>query len=165
MHNNPLARGTRPANSIKCNHGLRNAWWFWIIFIATTSNAASIYRCGNTYSTSDMCANGHAVEINTHTNPHYNALQPTSPAVTELREAEALERKRLASENRVVKQNPPRVIVTSPSAHGLSANTAPTEQTQSMGRGRMPHQYFTAKDPHAPPKKKGNVQTLPPTEK
>jgi hypothetical protein len=165
MDNNPQTWGTSPADSRKPSHVLRTACWLGIFFIATTSDAASIYRCGNTYSTSDLCANGHAVEINTHTNPHYNALQPTSPAVTELREAEALERKRLASENRVVKQNPPRVIVTSPSAHGLSANTAPTEQTQSMGRGRMPHQYFKAKDPHAPPKKKGNVQTLPPTEK
>ncbi len=164
MHIKLLTRGASPTDSIKRDHWLRAAWWLLFVFMVGPTLAANIYRCGDAYSTSDLCANGHAVEINTHTNPRYNALQPTSPAVTELREAEALERKRLASENRVVKQNPPRVIVTSPSAHGFSANTAPTTQTQSTVRGRRPQQYFTAKDPKAPPKKKGNVQTLPPAD-
>ncbi len=165
MHLKPLTKRNSPPDPSKRDHWLRTAWWFWFLFMVAPTHAANIYRCGNAYSTSDLCANGHAEVINTHTEPRDNSLHPTSPAVTELREAEALERKRLASENRVGKQNPPRVIVISPSTHGLSANTAPPAQTQPTPSRRVPHLYFTAKDPNAPPKKKGNVQTLPPAEK
>jgi hypothetical protein len=165
MHIKPLTKGTSPPDPSKRDHWFRAAWRLWFVFMVAPTQAANIYRCGNAYSSTSLCANGHAEEINTHTEPRYNSLQPTSPAVTELREAEALERKRLASENRVGKQNPPRVIVTSPSTHGLSANTATAAQTQPTPNRRVPHLYFTAKDPQALPKKKGNAQALPPLEK
>ena len=143
-----------PADSTKNHHPCRIAGWIWIVLVTVPTYASSIYRCGNSYSTNHVCADGNAVEIKPHVDPpQLRSPHQASPAVSDSKEAEALEKKRLASENKAGKQVLPRVIVTNPSTHANELETA--------HRRHAPNPYFTAKDPNSPPKKKSSTKALP----
>jgi hypothetical protein len=125
--------------------------------------AETVYRCGDEYSTSAMCADGPSAEIKTHAEVRTPTHDGTSPAARDLRDAEALEKNRLRSEKQAAQSIPPRMM---DMRQNLTASNIDETATNLYPRGlrhRRPQSpYFTAKDPNTPPKKKGNAKALPP---
>ena len=161
MHIKHKAQGTNPSHNVKPCQPLQTVWLAWVILMSTPTFAASVYRCGNAYSASNACTEGDAVEIQTHRAGPPSQPSKTSPAFSELKEAQALEKKRLTSERRAETQTPPRVIAISPNkANGIEIST-PTESYPTLHRRHAQSPYFTAKDPNAPTKKKSNAKALP----
>jgi hypothetical protein len=135
------------------------------VLIVTPGWAASIYRCGNTYSASTVCAHGDAVEITPNAEPQSNGPRKTPTSLKDSQEADALERKRLNAENRASRQNATRVIVTAPNKTADIDTGPSTEPHSNSHRRQLKSPYFTAKDPNGPPKKKSNPTSLPPDTK
>jgi hypothetical protein len=132
------------------------------VLIVTPSWAASVYRCGNTYSASTVCPHGDAVEITPNAEPQSNGPRKTTVSSHDSQEADALERKRLNAENRASRQNATRVIVTTPNKTADTDTVPATEPHSNSHRRQLKSPYFTAKDPNSPPKKKGKATSLPP---
>ena len=126
-------------------------------------HAQTIYRCGDEYSTSAICAGGRSALISTPSESHTPAHDKTSSVTQDLREAEALEKIRLRSESRVVQNAPAQMMSTfqNTPAGSTDASAADIRHSNRYTR-RLQSPYFTAKDPNAPPKKKGIAKTLPP---
>jgi hypothetical protein len=135
------------------------------VLFATPSWAASVYRCGNDYSTSALCAQGDAVVITPNAEPQTSGPRKASISSTDAHEADALEKRRLNAENRATRQNATRVIVTAPSKPADIDSVPRTEPHSASRRRPLKSPYFTAKDPNGPPKKKGNAMPLPPDTK
>ena len=132
------------------------------LLIVTPSWAASVYRCGNAYSASDLCPHGDAVEIRPNAEPLSSGLRNTPTSSNDSREADALERRRLSAESRVTRQNAARVIVTAPNKTADIDTVPGTAPYSTSHRHQLKSPYFTAKDPNGPPNKKGNAKSLPP---
>ncbi len=166
MHNNQPSRGTSPSDSSKWLLACRIARHCWIVCTLANTHAASIYRCGSTYSTNNICTESPAIEITPHAVPSPPSRHQVSTAAWELREAEALQRDRMTLENKALKQALPNIIMAPSRANVGGTDTLPASQPHPFAtRRRTPNLYFTAKDPHEPPKKKGNAQALPASEK
>ena len=150
----------------------------WLICLALTLNACCItrthadtmYRCGETYSTSSQCANGAATEIKPS-----SVLQTTGPdkvntATRDLRDAQALEKQRLQAEQQAAQAAP--IRLSTPSAPSTAPSSVPQTELgtnkgnrREKGKGkhvRKPNNpYFTAVDPTAAPKKKSTAKAVP----
>ena len=127
--------------------------------------AETVYRCGDQYSTSAICADARSAEIKTHTDTHASSRDTASPAARDLREAEALEKSRIRSERQATQSVPARMMDTRQNLQPSNADEiATTVRPRGLRNRRLQSPYFTAKDPNAEPKKKGNAKALPSAE-
>lgn len=126
----------------------------WALLITAPASADTAYRCGDAYSALAQCPSGQPVEVKTTSVPRSSAPDTNAAAMRDIREAEALEKKRLQAE----RQAGPNAAVrlSAPS----DAERAPMPSKGKHMR-KPPNPYFTAKDPSAPTKKKGNAKALP----
>ena len=125
-----------------------------LVFIGIgDSQAEAVYRCGNSYSRSSLCAQEAATEVSAHTEPRHQASTTKSIAANDQREADALEKKRLQAE-RLAAQNQPAHVVVAPAQSQSVATSETLGQRQKHQKPQSP--YFTAKDPHKPAKKSAN---------
>ena len=138
------------------------------VLLSHTALADPVYRCGEAYSTSSQCANGAATEVKPSTELHITGPDKANAAMRDLRDAQALEKKRLQAEQHTAQSA--QIQLSTPSA--TSANSSSSSVTQnepiankSMRKGkhaRKPNSpYFTAVDPKAKPKKKSTAKTVP----
>jgi hypothetical protein len=110
-----------------------------------------------------MCTKGHPAEIRPHAELRTSGYDSVSATTRDLREAEALEKTRIRSEKQVMQSTSVRPI---DMHQNLPMGNADEPATNPRRAGRhtrkLQSPYFTAKDPNAPPKKKGNAKALPP---
>ena len=134
-------------------------WWVGLLRLPLTSlflfcgdigNSLSetVYRCGNSYSSSSQCAQETATEVNAYSEPPHHTSTPNAIAAKEQREADALEKKRLHDERQATQKLPARMVVVP--AEKQTA-TPPTPQNGKK-LPRSPSPYFTANDPNKPMK-------------
>ena len=135
----------------------------WALLITAPASADTAYRCGDAYSALAQCPSGQPVEVKTTSVPRSSAQDTNAAAMRDMREAEALEKKRLQAERQAGQNAALRL-----SAPGNLGSTSPpyeTERAPMPSKGKHmrkpPNPYFTAKDPSAPTKKKGNAKALP----
>ena len=117
------------------------------------SHSESVYRCGNSYSSSSQCASERATEVNAHSEPGHHVAAPKAMAAREQREADALEKKRLQAERQAVQQQPVQVVISPPQT---SASSPSQSSRHGAKHPKPPNPYFTAKDPNKPAKKPTN---------
>ena len=132
-----------------------------MLLVAASTHADTVYRCGNAYSASDQCTNGPPSEIKASAALRDRAPEKPPRIANDLQEADLLEKKRLLAEHQAAQNAPVRF---NPSANHVNPNHSPERNPiPSQGRRlRKPFSpYFTAKDPNAPSKKKGNATALP----
>jgi len=163
MQNQQKPRGQNPTRSSACLRWLRILSIGLLLLPHARLHAEAIYRCGDEYSSSAICADGRSAEIRTHVEPLIGSKDKTSSPAHDLREAEALEKTRLRSESRALQHAPAPMSYTQ---QNNSTGTAETPVTGVRHGGRQTRRlqspYFTAKDPNALPKKKGSTKALPP---
>jgi len=128
--------------------------------------AETVYRCGDEYSPTAQCTQGHPAAVQTNSELRHSAADKTQSVAThDQQEAEALEKKRLLAQSQAVQNAPVRFSASDPLAN-LNLNTK-AERTPVKHKGkhaRKPQSpYFTAVDPNVPPKKKSNAKALPST--
>lgn len=132
--------------------------------------ADTVYRCGETYSTSSQCTNGTASEVKPISVLHATGQDKDngSSATRDLRDAQALEKQRLQAERQAAQAAPIRFST----ASTPTASPPPTSNTQSeplSHKGKHPSKlarkanspYFTAVDPNISPKKKSTAKAVP----
>jgi len=135
------------------------------VLLPHTLLADMVYRCGESYSTSNRCGVAAATEVKPtsvlHTTEHANPNR-------DLREAEALEKQRLQAEQQATQAAPIRLSTPSaPSVKPPSSNVTHNEPIANTGKRKGKHArkpnsaYFTAVDPTAPPKKKSTAKAVP----
>ena len=133
-----------------------------LLLCSTAVYADTVYRCGESYSTSSQCGNMPATEV-----------KPTSGLATEsstntsahdLRDAQALEKQRLQAQRQAVQTAP--VQINAP----LAPTPAAASHESAVHNGKHPHTrrpaspYFTAVDPnHVQQKKKSTAKAVPAT--
>ena len=163
MQNQQKPRDQNPTRSSAC---LR--WWRFLsigllLLPHARLHAEPIYRCGNEYSSSAICADERSAEIRTHAEPLIGSKDKTSSQAHDLREAEALEKTRLRSESRALQHAPAPISYTQQNNATITTEATVTD-VRHGGRHtrRLQSPYFTAKDPNALPKKKGSTKALPP---
>ena len=133
------------------------------LLTSTHLQAETVYRCGDNYSSSAMCADGRSAEIKTHAEVRTPTHDSISSAARDLHDAEALEKNRLRSEKQTAQNVPPRLMDTRQNLTASNTDETATNLRPRGIRNHRPHSpYFTAKDPNTPPKKKGNAKALPP---
>jgi hypothetical protein len=178
-------KGLTPADLLQrllpCGRDVGNAHTrntHWLISLALTFNAwcitatyaDTVYRCGETYSTSSQCANGTATEVKPS-----SVLKTTGPdkgntATRDLLDAQALEKQRLQAEQQAAQAAP--IRLSTPSAPSTAPSSVPQTELgtnkgnrREKGKGkhaRKPNTpYFTAVDPTAAPKKKSTAKAVP----
>jgi hypothetical protein len=142
---------------------LRYVWMGLLILTSADARTETIFRCGDNYSPSALCADGRSAVIQTPTETHVTLHDKTSTATRDQREADALEKARLSAEHRAMQNASAQIMGTYPN-NAVSHTDVPAADVRQNGRyaRRLHSPYFTAKDPNAPPKKKSSVKTLPP---
>ncbi|WP_310626383.1 hypothetical protein [Limnohabitans sp.] len=124
----------------------------------------TVYRCGEAYSASAQCPDGHAAEvIQPSAELHTHTSNPASVIRQEAREAQTLETKRLQAMQQATPTMP--VGLGTPQQPTPSVTSSSTEYDRKHGKnertGKPKSPYFTAKDPSTPTKKKSNAKALP----
>jgi hypothetical protein len=121
--------------------------------------ADTVYRCGETYSSSNQCAIGAAKEVKPSAVLHSTEPDKANTARRDLRDAQALEKQRLQAEHQAAQAAPIR----------LSEPSANKDKSRENGKGKHArksnHPYFTAVDPTAAPKKKSTAKAVPASSK
>jgi hypothetical protein len=125
--------------------------------------ADTVYRCGEAYSASAHCHQETASELKPQVAPRASSVEKSSASALELKEAQALEKRRLQSEREAIQSVPARI--SSPS-EALGATTKdeylPLHANSTKKRTRkIQSPYFTAVAPNANPKKKSTAQAVP----
>jgi hypothetical protein len=131
--------------------------------------ADTVYRCGETYSSSNQCAGEAAKEVKPNAVLHSNEPDKANTAARDLRDAQALEKQRLQAEQQAAQAVPIRLSAPSaaPSTSNVPLNepSANKDKSRENGKGkraRKPNNpYFTAVDPTAAPKKKSTAKAVP----
>lgn len=150
----PTALKEQIRSNQACKVGLLRLTSICLVFVGVgNSQAEAVYRCGNSYSRSALCAQEAATEVNAHTEPRHQASSTKSIAANDQREADALEKKRLQAE-RLAAQNQLAPVVVTPTQSQSAATSETLGQRQKHQKPQSP--YFTAKDPHKPVKKPTN---------
>jgi hypothetical protein len=139
----------------------------------TPTQADTVYRCGEAYSTSRQCANGVAAEVKPSSALHSTGPDSGNVATRDLRDAQALEKQRLQAEQQAIQAAP--IRLSTPSAPSATQNpnsvtrnepSANKENRREKSKGKKtlkPNSaYFTAVDPTAAPKKKSTAKAVPP---
>jgi hypothetical protein len=138
--------------------------------------ADTVYRCGETYSSSNQCAIGAAKEVKPSAVLPSTEPDKANTARRDLRDAQALEKQRLQAEHQAAQAAPIRLNVPSaPSAAPSTSNvplsepSANKDKSRENGKGKHArksnHPYFTAVDPTAVPKKKSTAKAVPASSK
>ena len=138
--------------------------------LSHTTLADTVYRCGEAYSSSNHCASGTATEVKPNSVMQTEGPDKGHAATRDLRDAQALEKKRLQAEQQAAQAAPIRLSAPSaPSTNPSSSNVTQTEPITKQGKrkgkqARKPSSpYFTAVDPTAAPKKKSTAKAVPAT--
>lgn len=164
MPNQPKSKGQKPTR-FSVHQGSMHIASLSIVLLLPIAQpqAETIYRCGDDYSTSPICADGRSTAIRTPSESHTTERDKTSTAAHDLREANALEKNRLRLESRASLRAPAQAMGTHQNIQ-LSEPDAPAADVRHNGRytRRLQSPYFTAKDLNSPPKKKSSAKTLPP---
>jgi len=127
------------------------------------TQADTVYRCGEAYSTSSQCGHAIATEVKPSSVLHTTGQDKSNSAAHELRDAQALEKQRLQAERQAVQTAPVRVStphVTSPIATHNSP-FVPNDKRQGQHIRKPASPYFTAVDPHAASQKKSTAKAVP----
>jgi hypothetical protein len=136
----------------------------------TPTHADTVYRCGEAYSASSQCANGAATEVKPSSVLQTTGSDKGNTATRDLRDAQALEKQRLQTEQQAAQAAPIRLSAPSaPSAAPLPSSIIHHEPSVNKGNrrdkgkhARKPNNpYFTAVDPNAAPKKKSTAKAVP----
>ena len=132
--------------------------------------ADTVYRCGEAYSSSSQCTNGAATEIKPSSVLQTEGSDKSHAATRDLRDAQALEKQRLQTEQQAAQAAPirlstPSVPSTNPSFSNVTQTAPISKQDKRKGKqARKPSSpYFTAVDPSAAPKKKSTAKAVPAT--
>ena len=137
-----------------------------VALLSHASFADTVYRCGESYSTSSQCTHAAATEVKASVVLQTTGPDPTNAFTRDLRDAQALEKQRLQAEQQAVQTAPVRLNPPS----GLSAKPSPdnASQPEPIARKRKGkhakkanNPYFTAVDPNAAPKKKNTAKAVP----
>ena len=125
--------------------------------------ADTVYRCGEAYSASALCAHGPVSELEPLAEPHTPNIEKGNTTTDELREAQALEKRRLKSENQTIQSTPARGSVPSASLGAITRDQhLPQQPNSNKKRARkIQSPYFTAVAPNAIQKKKSTAQAVP----
>jgi hypothetical protein len=130
-----------------------------LLLCSTAVYADTVYRCGESYSTSSQCGNSVATEVKPTSRLATGAS--TSTSAHDLRDAQALEKQRLQGQRQAaqpvpIQINPPLVQTPVAASHESAAHS---------GKRQHPHRpaspYFTAVDPQAKQKKKSTAKAVP----
>jgi len=141
-----------------------------VTVLSHTVSADTVYRCGESYSTSSQCANGTVSEVRPSSALHTPSQDKDngSTLTRDLRDAQTLEKQRLLVERKAAQAAPlrfstPSAPTSSPSPSSLSPNEPLNRQGKRKGKlARQPSSpYFTAVDPSGPPKKKSTAKAVP----
>jgi hypothetical protein len=137
-----------------------------VTLLSHAALADTVYRCGETYSTSSQCANGTGSIVKPSSVLHATGQDKDngSTATRDMRDAQALEKQRLQAERQAAQAAPIRLsapIAPPPS----SATHSEPHAHKGKHQGKHAHQpnspYFTAVDHTAGPKKKNTAKAVP----
>jgi hypothetical protein len=130
-----------------------------LLLCSTAVYADTVYRCGESYSTSNQCGSSVATEVKPTSLLATGASTNTS--AHDLRDAQTLEKQRLQGQRQAA-QNVP-VQINAPLVQAPVA--ANHESAAHSGKRQHPHRpaspYFTAVDPQAKQKKKSTAKVVP----
>ena len=177
-------KGLTPADFLlslpPCGKDVGETQTRWLIRLALTlsawcitpTHADTVYRCGEAYSTSSQCANGVATEVKPNSVLQTKGPDNGNTATHDLRDAQALEKQRLQTEQQAAQAAPIRLSAPSAAAaaplpssathNELSANKGNRREKGKGKHARKPNNpYFTAVDPKAEPKKKSTAKAVP----
>jgi hypothetical protein len=119
--------------------------------------AETVYRCGESYSTSHQCANATATEVKPSSVLHTTAANNTNH---DAREAQALETQRRQAERQATHTAP--APINTQRASPTIATPSDTVANHQRKHTRKPTSpYFTAVDPNATHKKKNTAKAVP----
>ena len=139
-----------------------------VALLSHASFADTVYRCGESYSTSSQCTHATATEVKPSTVLHTTGPDPTNAFTRDLRDAQALEKQRLQAEQQAVQTASVRLNTAStPSAKPSPDSVSQPESIARKRKGKHAKKannpYFTAVDPTATPKKKSTAKAVPAT--
>lgn len=130
---------------------------------ATLTQADTIYRCGEAYSTSSQCDNAVASEVKPAPGLRSTGPNPNAALSSNVRDAQALEKQRLQLERQATFSAPIR-LNTPAFAPASTANTEPmvphAKRHGPYGK-KLQSPYFTAVAPSAAPQKKSTAKAVP----
>jgi hypothetical protein len=162
-----------------CSAHTRNTRWLIRLALALTLNAwciththaDTVYRCGETYSTSSQCAHEAATEVKPSSVLPASGKDKDNAAMRDLRDAQALEKQRLQAERQSAQAAPirlstPNTLSPTPPPASVSHNEQLTPKGKHKGQHarKLQSPYFTAVDPsanQAKPKKKSTAKAVP----
>ena len=129
-----------------------------VVLLTHAAWADTVYRCGETYSTSSRCGDAAATEVKPS-----SVLHTTGPANTsrDLSEAQALEKQRLQAERQAAQATPMRLNTPSPPPSSAPYDAQLTSKRKGKYARKPNSPYFTAVDPNAAPKKKSTAKAVP----
>ncbi len=132
----------------------------------TPTQADTVYRCGEAYSTSSQCDHEAATEVKPSSVLHSTGPVKSSTAPIDLREAQALEKQRLQAERQAAQSAPIRLNTPNAAPSIVTSHEPLAQSGKHKGKhARKPQSpYFTAVDPsakNAKPKKKGTAKAVP----
>jgi hypothetical protein len=165
-------KGLSPSNFLwawlrRCtglSHAQRLTVYISFIFYAIApTQADTIYRCGEAYSTSNQCGNTTATEVKPTSTLHTTGQDKNYTTNSDMREAQSLEKQRLQAERQAAQSAPIRLSTPPPSLASTTSNEPLTNGKKHNGKQiRKPNSpYFTAVDPKAEPKKKSTAKAVP----
>jgi len=136
--------------------------------LSHASLADTVYRCGEAYSSSNHCTNATATEVKPSAVLHTTAPDPANAAMRDLRDAQALEKQRLQSEQQAVQAAPirlntPSALSTKPSPDSANPTDPIARKRKGKHAKKVNSPYFTAVDPTSAPKKKSTAKAVPAT--
>lgn len=125
--------------------------------------ADTVYRCGEAYSASALCAHEPASQFKPQLVPSAASVEKTNIADDELKDAQVLEKRRLQSEREAIQSAPARLNAPSGSQSAATSDDHfPLHASSKKKRTRkIQSPYFTAVAPNANPKKKSTAQAVP----
>jgi len=141
-----------------------------VTLLSHAALADTVYRCGETYSTSSQCANGTASEVKPSSVLHATGQDKDngSTATRDMRDAQALEKQRLQAERQAAQAAPIRLSTPiAPPASPPPSSATHSEPLSHKGKDQGKHArqpnspYFTAVDPTVGPKKKNTAKAVP----
>jgi hypothetical protein len=127
------------------------------------TQADTIYRCAEAYSTSNQCGTTTATEVNPTSVLRTTGQDKNDTTRSDLREAQSLEKQRLQAERQAAQSAPIKLSTPPPALTNTTSNEPLTNAKKRNGKQiKKPNSpYFTAVDPTATPKKKSTAKAVP----
>jgi len=135
------------------------------VVYTTQTHADTIYRCGESYSTSSQCGNTTATEVKPSSVLHTTGPEKNNSVTQDLREAQSLEKQRLQAERQATQSAPIRLSMPPSAPASATSNASLTNLPKRHGKHarKANSPYFTAVDPNAASKKKSTAKAVPAT--